>query len=86
MSKQDVPPPALDDPALDRMGHALLTMAKHMWTLHDRQRMLESQLLKAGVSIDVDAAPDAELSDTLDAERDQFVAALLQAMTGESKD
>ena len=53
MSKQDQPTPALGGETQDRMGHALLTLAKHVWTLHDRQRVLEAHLAAAGIEIDI---------------------------------
>jgi hypothetical protein len=80
MSKQDQPASALGDKVHDRMGSALLTLAKHVWTLHDRQRMLEARLAAAGIEIDIDALPDTSLAKTLDDERDTFINDLLSAL------
>jgi len=81
MSKQDQPTPALGSAVQDRMGHALLTLAKHVWTLHDRQRVLEAQLTAAGIEIDPDRSPDAPLEETLDHEREEFINELLSALS-----
>ncbi len=80
MSKQDQPTPALDGETQDRMGHALLTLAKHVWTLHDRQRVLEAHLAAAGIEVNIDALPDATLAETLDIERENFINELLSAL------
>ena len=80
MSKQDQPTPALDSAIQDRMGHALLTLAKHVWTLQDRQRVLEAQLTAAGIKIDLDLSPNASLQETLNHERDNFINELLGAL------
>lgn len=82
MSKQDQPLPALGGEAQDRMGHALLMLAKHVWTLHDRQRVLENQLATAGIEIDIDTLPNASLAETLDIERENFINDLLGALNG----
>lgn len=86
MSKQDQPPPALHDENLDRMGHTLLTLAKHVWTLHDRQRVLEAQLTNAGIAIDTDSQPDEALSKALESEREKFIDDLLQSLAGDHDD
>lgn len=80
MSKQNQPGPALHGLTQDRLGHALLTLAKHVWTLQDRQRVLEAQLAAAGIEVDIDASPEGPLSEALDRERDQFIAELLGAL------
>ena len=80
MSKQDQPTPALGDETQDRMGNALLTLAKHVWTLHDRQKVLEARLAAAGIEIDIHTLPDASLAETLDIEREAFINELLSAL------
>lgn len=80
MSKQDQPSPAIDFAMQDRMGHALLTLAKHVWTLQDRQRVLEAQLAAAGIEVDIDALPDPALAETLAVEREKFINGILSAL------
>ena len=63
------------------MGYAVLTLAKHVWTLHDRQRVLEAQLTAAGIEIDLDSSPDAPLREALDQEREKFINELLSALS-----
>ena len=86
MGKQDNPTPALDSATQDRMGHALLTLAKHLWTLHDRQRVLEAHLAAAGIEVNIDALPDASLAKTLDIERDNFIDELLSVLRDDDAD
>lgn len=85
MSKQEQSSPAGDFAAHDRMGHALLTLAKHVWTLHDRQRVLEAQLAAAGIEIDIDTPPDASSMETLDIEREKFINDLLSSLSGDEE-
>lgn len=80
--KQDQPSPALKNATQDRLGHALLTLAKHVWTLHDRQRVLEAQLVANGLKIDTNTLPDASLLESLDDERESFINDLLSTLTG----
>jgi len=80
MNKQDQPIPAFGDETKDRMGYALLTLAKHVWTLHDRQRVLEAHLTAAGIEVGIDTLPDASLAATLDIERKAFINELLSAL------
>ncbi|MFK8052917.1 MAG: hypothetical protein AB8F65_08060 [Woeseiaceae bacterium] len=84
MSKQDQPPPALEHPSLDRLGHTLLSLARHVWTLQDRQIILEDQLKKAGIEVAMDAAPGEELEGRLNAERQAFIENLMDSLTGKT--
>lgn len=68
---------------LDDLGRAVLTLAREVWVLRDRQRILEHVLAERGVDV-ADAIdryqPGPELQKRLDAERAAFVKELLGAL------
>jgi hypothetical protein len=73
---------------VDDLARALLTLAREVWVLRDRQRVLEAVLGERG--IDVARAvehhqPSAELQAQLDAERKAFVQGLMQALVPGTK-
>jgi hypothetical protein len=73
---------------VDDLARAVLTLAREVWVLRDRQRVLEAVLGDKG--IDVAQAvehyqPSAELQAQLDAERKTFVQALMQALAPGAK-
>jgi hypothetical protein len=74
---------------VDDVARAVLALAREVWVLRDRQRVLEAVLDANG--IDVTAAverhqPSPELQATLDAERKAFVQGLLRALVPAARD
>ena len=69
---------------LDRLGQALITLAKELWVVKDRVRILEATLAEAGVIVP-DAVdrfqPDAELSESLATDRALLIENVLGALT-----
>lgn len=68
---------------VDDLARAVITLAREVWVLRDRQRVLEAVLGEKG--IDVAQAiehyqPSPELQAKLDAERKAFVQGLMQAL------
>jgi hypothetical protein len=72
------------DPALDRAFGVVMALAQEVWVLRDRVAAMEAQLAERGL---LDAAKlDAEPStDPRAAERDAFVAHLLQNLLGQQQ-
>jgi hypothetical protein len=73
---------------VDDLARAVITLAREVWVLRDRQRVLEAVLGEKG--IDVAQAvehyqPSAELQAKLDAERKAFVQGLMHALVPETK-
>lgn len=73
---------------VDDLARAVITLAREVWVLRDRQRVLEAVLGEKG--IDVAQAvehyqPSAELQAKLDAERKAFVQGLMQALVPETR-
>ena len=68
---------------VDDLGRAVFTLAREVWVLRDRQRILEQVLAERGVDV-ADAIdryqPGPELQQRLDAERAAFVKELLGAL------
>ncbi len=67
----------------DLIAQLALTLAKELWVLKDRQRVLESVLSREGFAVAelVDRhLPDGDFKRELDAERERFVAAILEAL------
>jgi hypothetical protein len=71
----------LEKTDVDQLAKALLNLAREVWVLKDRQRILEAALEEAGVlAADlVDSwQPDETLSKELDEQRARFIDGLLQ--------
>mgnify|MGYP000956247065 CR=1 FL=1 len=74
------------DPALDRVLGVAMTLAAEVWVLRDRVRAMEAVLtaggtLKAG-SLDTYAPAPAE-AEVIAADREAFVAQLMQNLLGQ---
>ncbi len=70
---------ALDQ--LDNLGLAVISLAKELWIVKDRQLVTEALLKRHGLLEDLDTfQPDAELSAKLAAERQRFVQDLMTAL------
>jgi len=69
---------------LDRLGQAIITLAKELWVVKDRVRILEATLAGAGV-IPPDAVdqfqPNAELGESLSADRALLIEQVLGALS-----
>lgn len=83
-------PPMPHDAArrADALTQTVLTLAKEVWTLRDRQLVLEAVLQQRG--IDVAAAidsfqPDATLKKRLADERRRFLADIVDALSSPPK-
>jgi hypothetical protein len=77
---------ALKPEDIDNVGQALMTLAKELWVLKDRQMITEAVLAKRGIDISEDIStfqPDAALEAKLKAEREALVKKLTQDLTGE---
>ena len=77
---------ALKPEDIDKLGAALLTLAKELWVVKDRQMLLEEVLkrhdLDVGAEIDR-LKPDGVLEARLAAERETLVKKVLAEITGE---
>ena len=66
----------LDSADIDRLGQTVITLAKELWIMKDRQRVLEALLADAGIldgaAVDTHQ-PDAGLQKQLEAERKKFI-------------
>jgi hypothetical protein len=69
----------------DRLAKALLTLAKELWIVKDRQRVLEAALAEAGIPVAgaLDKyQPGPELQQQLDDDRHALIEQLLKALEG----
>ncbi|MFK7887954.1 MAG: hypothetical protein AB8G16_13930 [Gammaproteobacteria bacterium] len=80
MTKRRPVDPALRDEALDQMGQTIVTLAKELWLMRDRQLMLEAQLREHGIPVNVDATPTPEVAEQLSTEREAFVEKFLASL------
>lgn len=73
---------------LDDLARSMLALAREVWVLRDRQRIMEAVLAERGIDVS-DAIeryqPGPELKEVLDAERKAFVGALLQPLAPDVK-
>ncbi|MBL8629131.1 MAG: hypothetical protein JNM81_05855 [Rhodospirillaceae bacterium] len=77
---------ALKPEDLDKLGQAVLTLAKELWVVKDRQTVTEAVLAKRGIDIGEEISlfqPDEKLEARLAAERQELVKKLMQDLTGE---
>jgi hypothetical protein len=72
------------DPALDRAFGVVMTLAQEVWVLRDRVAAMEAQLAERGV-LDVAKLTEEPRTDERAAERDAFVAHLMQNLLGEQQ-
>lgn len=73
------------DPAVDRVLGVVMALATEVYVLRDRTRALEAHLAARG-QVDraaLDAEPDAEAAGAARADRDAFVAHLMQPFMGQ---
>ena len=73
-----------EDPALDRAFGVVMALAQEVWVLRDRVAAMEAQLAERGV-LQVDKLNQEPGSDERAAEREAFVAHLMQSLTGEQQ-
>lgn len=77
---------ALKPEDIDQLGQAVMTLAKELWVVKDRQYITEAVLAKRGIDISEEISlfqPDAALEAKLKAEREALVKKLSQDLTGE---
>jgi hypothetical protein len=77
---------ALKPEDIDKLGQAVLTLAKELWIIKDRQAITEAVLAKRGIDIREEISlfqPDAALDAKLNAERQALVMKLMQDIVGE---
>jgi hypothetical protein len=69
------------DPALDRAFGVVMALAQEVWVLRDRVAAMEAQLAERG-ALDVAGLNEEPRTDERAAERDAFVAHLMQNLMG----
>ena len=69
------------DPALDRAFGVVMALAQEVWVLRDRVAAMEAQLAERGV-LDVGRLSAEPSRDEHGAEREAFVAHLMQSLSG----
>ena len=72
------------DPALDRAFGVVMALAQEVWVLRDRVAGMEAQLAERG-QLDIARLNEEPRADETNAERDAFVAHLLQNLRGEQQ-
>ena len=72
------------DPALDRAFGVVMALAQEVWVLRDRVAAMEAQLAERGV-LDVARLDEEPRGDPRAAEREAFVAHLMQNLLGEQQ-
>lgn len=73
---------------LDDLGRTVLLLARELWVVKDRQRVLEAVLGERGIDV-ADAVrdyqPSGALAEALAAERDRFAQAVIDALCPEDQ-
>jgi hypothetical protein len=72
------------DPALDRAFGVVMSLAQEVWVLRDRLAGMEAQLAERGV-LDVKKLNEEPAGDERAAEREAFVAHLMQNLLGQQQ-
>jgi hypothetical protein len=73
-----------EDPALDRAFGVVMALAQEVWVLKDRVAALEAQLAERG-ALDLKKLAEEPAGDERAAEREAFVANLMQQLLGEQQ-
>lgn len=75
MSKSGVQ--ALTADQIDHLGLALITLAKELWVMKDRQMLMEALLTQKNLLPDLETEqPTAELAQRIALERDRFLSSM----------
>jgi len=85
-TKQPLKRQALRPEDIDKVGHAILTLAQELWTVKDRQRITEEILKKHNIDIneEIDTyQPDGPLEAELAEARSALVKKIVLDLTGE---
>lgn len=85
-TKQPLKRQALRPEDIDKVGHAILTLAQELWTVKDRQRITEQILKKHNIDIgeEIDTyQPDGALEAELAQARSALVKKIVLDLTGE---
>ena len=72
---------------IDKVGEALLTLAKELWVVKDRQMLLEEILKRHQIDVAGEIGklvPDADLEARLKAEREALICKLMNDLVGET--
>ena len=69
------------DPALDRAFGVVMALAQEVWVLRDRVAAMEAQLVDRGV-LQIEKLNEEPAGDERAAEREAFVAHLMQSLLG----
>lgn len=80
---------ALQPAQLDDVANTLLVLARELWVVKDRQRVLEALLAEHGVLVPgavADHQPGPALAAELLAERTRYTGALMEALCPRSED
>jgi hypothetical protein len=65
----------------DNLGLAVISLAKELWIVKDRQLVAEALLKQQGLLAELDTfQPDAELAAKLASERNRFMKDLMSAL------
>ena len=72
------------DPALDRAFGVVMALAQEVWVLRDRMAAMEAQLADRGV-LQIEKLNEEPARDERAAEREAFVAHLMQHLLGEQQ-
>jgi hypothetical protein len=72
------------DPALDRAFGVVMALAQEVWVLKDRVAAMEAQLTERGL-LDVNRLNEEPGRDERAAEREAFVAHLMQSLLGQQQ-
>ena len=72
------------DPALDRAFGVVMALAQEVWVLRDRMAAMEAQLADRGV-LQIEKLNEEPAQDERAAEREAFVAHLMQSLLGEQQ-
>lgn len=80
---------ALAPAQLDDVANTMLVLARELWVVKDRQRVLEALLAEHGVLVPgavADHQPGPALAVELETERDRYTAAIMEALCPRTED
>ena len=72
---------------IDKLTQALMHVAGELWVVHDRQAVLERLLVDGGINAPAlidNYRPDADLAQSLEDEREAFIARILSYLAPDS--
>ncbi len=81
--------PSLTPEDIDKLGLTVLHLSQELWTVIERQRLLEHAIEQQGLSVSElieNHRPEGELAERIESERRRFIDRIVTNISGQSNE